>query len=247
METVYRGRVFSVEVGAIALPNGKRHEIAIVRHPPSVVLIPMLDPGHVVLISQYRHSVGRTLWELPAGSVDPGESSEAAAARECEEEIAMRPGRIERVASFYPTPGFCDEELIFFRVSDLQTPPADSPHKPDDDEDIHVQTFTVTEARAMVASGAILDLKTAYRPHSGHIGHSLTGGKSRRRMIPVRSCRRTAGKATPSASHAVLRLMAGAADGTSIVCVASSTDRSESSPASLHRSAIGRPAPELSA
>ena len=60
------------------------------------------------------------MWELPAGSLNPGESAEAAAARECEEEIALRPERIERLGGFYPTPGFCDEELIFFRVSDLR-------------------------------------------------------------------------------------------------------------------------------
>lgn len=162
MPIVYTGRVFSVEVDRVTLPNGRTHELAIVRHPPSVVLLPMQDASHVILIRQYRHSLGRAIWELPAGSVDPGESPEAAAARECEEEIALRPGRVERVASLYPTPGYCDEEMIFFRALDLQPPPADSPHEPDDDEDIHAQTFTMAEARAMVTRGEIVDLKTAY-------------------------------------------------------------------------------------
>lgn len=162
MSIIYKGRVFSVEVDSVTLPNGTTHEVAIVRHPPSVVLIPQPDAAHVILIRQYRHSIGREIWELPAGSVDPGESPGAAAARECEEEIALRPAHIERLASFYPTPGFCDEELIFFRATDLRPPPADSPHQPDDDEDIHAQTFTIVEARAMVARGEIIDLKTAY-------------------------------------------------------------------------------------
>jgi len=162
MPTIYSGRVFSVDIDRVTLPNGKAHEIAIVRHPPSVVLIPEPSAGQVILIRQYRHSLRREIWELPAGSLDPGESAEAAAARECEEEIALRPRRIDRLASFYPTPGFCDEELIFFRVSDLQQPPADSPLRPDDDEDIRVQTFTLAEARAMVARAEIIDLKTAY-------------------------------------------------------------------------------------
>jgi ADP-ribose pyrophosphatase len=162
MKTVYQGRVFSVEVDQMALPDGATHEIAIVRHPPSVVLIPTPDAAHVVLIRQFRYSLGREIWELPAGSLEPGESAETAAARECEEEIALRPGRVERLASFYPTPGFCDEELIFFRVSGLLQPPADSPHKPDADEDIHAQTFTFAEARAMVERREIIDLKTAY-------------------------------------------------------------------------------------
>ena len=72
------------------------------------------------------------------------------------------PHRLERLRGLYPAPGFCDEELIFFRASDLRTPPPDSPHKPDEDEDITTRTVTVAEARAMVARGEIVDLKTAY-------------------------------------------------------------------------------------
>jgi ADP-ribose pyrophosphatase len=162
MPIVYKGRVFSVEVEKIRLPDGREHQVEIVRHPPSVVLIPMQDRDHVILIRQYRPSIRQEMWELPAGSVDAGESAEAAAARECEEEIALAPHRIERLRGLYPSPGFCDEEMIFFRVSDLRAPPPDSPHKPDDDEDIHVRTFTVDEARAMVERGEIIDLKSAY-------------------------------------------------------------------------------------
>jgi 8-oxo-dGTP pyrophosphatase MutT (NUDIX family) len=162
MPIVYRGRVFSVEVDTRPLPGGGGHEVAIVRHQPSVVLIPMPDAGHVILVRQYRHSLGRELWELPAGSLETGESAGEAAARECEEEIALRPGRVERLISLYPTPGYCDEEMIFFRVSDLGQPPADSPHKPDDDEDILAREMTIAEARAMVQQGDIIDLKTAY-------------------------------------------------------------------------------------
>ena len=66
------------------------------------------------------------------------------------------------MGSFYPAPGFCDEELIFFRVSNLQPPPADSPHRPDADEQIHVRVFTIADATAMVARGEIIDLKSAY-------------------------------------------------------------------------------------
>jgi len=162
MAIVYKGRVFSVEVERRRFPNGQEHEVAIVRHPPSVVLVPIADDGRVVLIRQYRASVGRELWEIPAGSVDEGETPDQAAARECEEEIGLAPGRIERVRGLFPTPGFCDEELIFYRVSQLRPPAADSPHKPDDDEDIRSQLVTIEEARSMVERGEIIDLKTAY-------------------------------------------------------------------------------------
>ena len=162
MAIVYKGRVFSVEVEEKRFPNGREHEVAIVRHPPAVVVIPVEDDGRVTLIRQYRPSIDRELWEVPAGSVDPGESAEAAARRECEEEIGLVPRRVERVRSLYPTPGYCDEEMIFFRASELRPPAPDSPHKPDEDEDIRAQPFTIDEARAMVERGEIVDLKTAY-------------------------------------------------------------------------------------
>ena len=66
------------------------------------------------------------------------------------------------MTALFPAPGFCDEELIFFRVFDLREPPPDSPHHPDDDEDLTTRTVSVAEARAMLARGDIVDLKTAY-------------------------------------------------------------------------------------
>ena len=162
MAIVFQGRVFSVDVETIQLPNGHNHQIEIVRHPPSVVLMPMTDDDHVMLVRQFRPSLGRELWECPAGSLNAGEAAESAAARECEEEIALVPGRIEQLAALFPAPGFCDEELIFFRVSELRTPPADSPHKPDEDEDITTRAVSIADARGMLERGEIVDLKTAY-------------------------------------------------------------------------------------
>ena len=159
---VFQGRVFSVDVETLRLRDGGEHQVETVRHRPSVVLLPMQDDDHVILIRQYRHSIRRQIWELPAGSQDPGEAAESAAARECEEEIALVPGQIERLRGIFPAPGFCDEELIYFRVSGLRPPPTDSPHRPDPDEDIEAHVFTIAEARAMAARGEIVDLKTAY-------------------------------------------------------------------------------------
>ena len=162
MPIVFKGRVFSVEVDRRRFPNGTEHEVAIVRHSPSVVIIPMRDDGQVILIRQYRASVDQELWEVPAGRVDTGESPEEAVVRECEEEIGLVPRRLQRIRGLFPAPGFCDEELIFFRVSDLVPPAPDSTRKPDEDEDIHVQPYSVAAAKAMVESGRIVDLKTAY-------------------------------------------------------------------------------------
>jgi ADP-ribose pyrophosphatase len=162
MTTVYEGRVFSVETGERLFPNGRTHRVEIVRHAPSVVLIPSEDDGRVVIIRQYRAPIDRMTWEFPAGRLNAGESAEDAARRECEEEIGRVPHRIERLRGLFPSPGFCDEELIFFRVSDLRAPAADSQNHPDEDEDIETRVVPVDEVRAMVERGEIVDLKTAY-------------------------------------------------------------------------------------
>jgi ADP-ribose pyrophosphatase len=164
MAIVCTTRVFAVDVEQIPSSDGtgKSHEIATVRHAPCVVLIPVLDDGRVVLIRQYRHSVKRVLWEFPAGSIDPGETPEAAALRECEEETRLAPSGVQRLAAMFPAPGYCDEEMIFFRVTGLHAPAPDSTHKPDEDEAISVHPTSVAEARAMLDRGDIVDLKTAY-------------------------------------------------------------------------------------
>lgn len=162
MPIIYQGRVFSVETGRRRFPNGQEHDVEIVRHAPSVVLIPFEDDGCVVIVKQYRAPLDRELWEFPAGRLNDGETAEAAARRECEEEIGYVPRRLERLRGLYPAPGFCDEELIFFRVSDLHLPASDSPHRPDADEDITTRSVPVAEARAMLQRGEIVDLKTAY-------------------------------------------------------------------------------------
>ena len=123
--------------------------VAIVRHAPSVVLIPIgrrpRRAGPAVPPPLDRES-----WELPAGSVDEASRRRPRRAASARRRSACVPAQVERLGGFYPTPGFCDEELIFFRVSGLRAPPPDSPHKPDEDEDITAQTVTVAEARAMV-------------------------------------------------------------------------------------------------
>jgi len=162
MAIVFTSRVFSVDAGIRTFPDGKERDVAIVRHAPSVVLIPIDANGRVILVKQYRAPLDRETWEFPAGGINPGESAEAAAARECEEEITLVPTVLERLGSWYPTPGYCDEEMIFFKVSGLQAPTPDSPHKPDEDENIQKMSMPIDEARAMVKDGRIVDLKTAY-------------------------------------------------------------------------------------
>ncbi len=94
-QTVYAGRIFSIHADRVRLPNGHDVTMEVVRHRGSVVLLPMPDPDHVVLVKQYRYAIDRWIWELAAGSLDPGEEPEHGAARECQEEIGLVPGAIE--------------------------------------------------------------------------------------------------------------------------------------------------------
>lgn len=162
MAIAYRGRVFSVEVGERRFPDGKVHRVEIVRHAPSVVVIPVESKGRVVLVRQYRAPLDCELWEFPAGGVDAGEAAEDAARRECEEEIGRVPQVVDRLCALYPTPGFCDEQLIFFYARDLRAPKSDSKRGPDEDESIETRIVAIDDARRMVARGEIVDLKTAY-------------------------------------------------------------------------------------
>ena len=96
-----------------------------------------------------------------AGSLDPGEEPAAGAARECQEEIGLVPLGIERLGSFLPTPGYCDEVMNFYRLTSLAEPTAGSPSVArDPDEDLRVRTFSVNDLRQLVRDGTIIDLKT---------------------------------------------------------------------------------------
>jgi ADP-ribose diphosphatase len=155
---VFTGRVFDVDRDVVRMRNGREVTVDIVRHPRSVVLLPVPEPGHVVLVRQYRYAVNKWLWELPAGGVDEGEQPEDAAKRECHEEIGKVPDTIVRLASFFPTPGYCDEEMVFFRLSGLSDPTEAA--DVDEDEDIEARIFALADAREMIRRGEIVDMKT---------------------------------------------------------------------------------------
>lgn len=157
-ERIFTGKVFSVDRDRVTMPNGRTTEVDVVRHAKSVVIAPVPEPGKIILIRQFRYPINRFLWELPAGSIDEGERAEEAARRECHEEIGLVPGTVVRLTALYPTPGYCDEEMIFFRVSGLEK--TDEQAHVDEDEDIEAQTFELRDAREMVRRGEIVDMKT---------------------------------------------------------------------------------------
>lgn len=155
---VYDGRIIRVERDRVRLATGRTKDMEIVRHRGSVVLVPQPARDRVILIRQYRYVIRRWLWELPAGSLEVGERPAAAARRECEEEIGLRPGRVTRLGLFYPTPGFCDERMIFYRCEQLVRPR--QPIAGDEDEQIEPRAMSVAAAWRLVGRGQIIDMKT---------------------------------------------------------------------------------------
>jgi ADP-ribose pyrophosphatase len=155
---VYRGRVLRLEADRVRLDHGRTVTLDIVRHRGSVVILAQPSPREIVLIRQYRYAIGRWIWELPAGSLDAGEAPARAARRECAEEIGLEPRRIDRLTTLYPTPGFCDEKMIFYRCTDLRAPRGHVERDPD--EAIEPRVYTIAAARKLIARGSIVDMKT---------------------------------------------------------------------------------------
>lgn len=153
---IYEGRVISLRVDSVTLPDGRSTVREVVEHEPVVVVVPLDDQGNVLLVRQYRLPAQRFLLELPAGGIDPGESPEEAVQRELQEETGQRAGRLERLGGFFISPGYCDEYMHLFLATDLQ--PSSLPA--DTDERIEVVRVPLREALGMAERGEIYDVKT---------------------------------------------------------------------------------------
>ena len=138
------------------LPDGRRVDLDVVRHPGAAAVVPFETPDVVLLIRQFRHAAGGTIWEVPAGKLD-GDSPESCAIRELEEEAGRRAGRIERLGSIWTTPGFTDEVIHLFAAFDLEP----IPQRLESDEVIEVVPTPLGEALELVWSGELRDAKSA--------------------------------------------------------------------------------------
>ena len=154
--TLHDGSVGSFGLEEAQLPSGKRVTLEILRHPGAAAVVPFMDDERILLLHQYRHAPGGTIWEVPAGKLGPGEDPEACAARELEEETGYRAGRIERTGVILTSPGFTDERIHLFCAYDLQ--PGTLAHEHAEHIEIHEVRFS--EALDMIERGEIIDAKS---------------------------------------------------------------------------------------
>jgi ADP-ribose pyrophosphatase len=153
---IYKGPVFGVRRDEVLEPGGVRTTREVITHPGSVVVLPVLPDGRILLIRQYRHATRQFLWELVAGRMEPGETPRRAAARELVEETGYRAKRLRVFLDVFPTPGFLEERMYILLAQELTSGDA----HPEVDEKIIPRAFTCTQLKHMIQRGKLHDAKS---------------------------------------------------------------------------------------
>jgi len=153
---VHRGAQFELVTERVALPNGRSMLLDLLKHPGAAAVVPFLDDGRVLLIRQYRFAAGGYLLEVPAGKLDAGEAPETCAARELEEETGYRAGRLEKLGSIWPSPGFTDEKIHLFAAFELER----AEQRLEADEIIELVPMAFETALRAIREGDIQDAKS---------------------------------------------------------------------------------------
>ncbi|KGR90404.1 ADP-ribose pyrophosphatase [Ureibacillus massiliensis 4400831 = CIP 108448 = CCUG 49529] len=159
-ESIYEGKVVSLKIDDVILPNGKEAKREIINHPGAVAIIAISDEGKLVLVEQYRKALERSIIEIPAGKLEKGEAPEQTARRELEEETGYGCQNLTYVQSFATSPGFADEIIHIFVATDLYQ--IEEKAALDEDEFVSLMEVTVEEAEKMVKDQRIFDAKTAF-------------------------------------------------------------------------------------
>jgi ADP-ribose pyrophosphatase len=155
-QMVFEGRVFGVRRDEVIEPSGVRATREVITHPGSVVVLPVLDDGRIVMIRQYRHATRQYLWELVAGRIDEGENPKKAAARELIEETGYRAQRLSVFLDVFPTPGFLEERMYIVLAEGLSLGKAE----PEEDEKIEVKAYSPRDLEKMIGDGKLHDAKS---------------------------------------------------------------------------------------
>jgi ADP-ribose pyrophosphatase len=153
---IYKGKVVTLNIDTVTLPNGITVDLETIRHPGAAAVVPMKDDDTVVLIRQFRHAAGGFIYEIPAGKLNPGEDPVACASRELEEEIGYRAEKLDLLASIFTAPGFADEVIHIYTATGL----TQGRQQLDQDEVLEVVPLSLAETVDMIADGRIRDAKT---------------------------------------------------------------------------------------
>jgi len=159
-EKVFDGKVITVQVDDVRLPNGKTSKRELVKHPGAVAVIPITKNKKILFVEQYRKALEKSLVEIPAGKLEQGENPEMTAIRELEEETGYTTNKLTYVTSFYTSPGFADEVIHIYLTDELEL--LEEPVAGDEDEFVELVELTLSEAEKYVKEQRIHDAKTNY-------------------------------------------------------------------------------------
>lgn len=153
---IYDGRVVRLRVDSVRLPDGREAVREVVEHSGAVAVVPLTDDGRVVLVRQWRHPASSSLLEIPAGTLEPGEDAADCAARELIEETNRKASSVRPLMQAWLAPGYSTEFMHFFVATGL----TECQGQQDEDEDVSVELYPLTQIPGLISSGRIDDVKT---------------------------------------------------------------------------------------
>jgi ADP-ribose pyrophosphatase len=159
-EEIFVGKVISLHLQDVELPNGKQSKREIIKHPGAVAILAITDDNKIVMVEQYRKALERTIVEIPAGKLEKGEKPAFCARRELEEETGYECKSLELLTSFYTSPGFADEIIHLYVATGLTK--KENAAALDEDEFVNLEELTLNEAIQYIKEQKIFDVKTAY-------------------------------------------------------------------------------------
>lgn len=155
-ETLWHGKVFDFNSEEVVLPNGKNTQIGFIHHPGSSAIVPIFEEESIVLIRQYRPPIEDFIWEIPSGTMLPGEDPLECAKRELREECGFRSNQLEKMGEILIAPWYSDERIYLFSATALI--PCEK--ELDEDEMITTHLFSFDQTMAMIERGEIQDATT---------------------------------------------------------------------------------------
>ena len=160
IQPIFTGKVISLQVEDVILPNGNISKREVVKHPGAVAVIAQTKEKKIILVEQYRKALERTIIEIPAGKLELNEKPDTCAIRELEEETGYRCDSVKQIQKFYTSPGFADELIYIFEAANVKK--VENGLAKDEDEFVHLLEVSLEEAEKLIAEEKIIDAKTVF-------------------------------------------------------------------------------------